>query len=223
VTILKFLGMLQNLWWQSYQFVGDPSYVLACKLKALKGDLRRWNNEVFGHVGKRKKALLEEIRELNSLLEDRGLDEEEKRKKMLLSIELERTLLCEEISWRQESRAIWLKDGNKNTKFFHRVANSNRRVNSIESLMVNGSLSSNPIVIKEHMINFNFKLFTESGGWRLFPEGLPMHSVGEEDCRWLEREFEESEVWEVVKHMKGDKAPAWMASLWVLLRPVGGC
>ena len=30
-------------------------------------------------------------------------------------------------------------------------------------------------------------------------------------------------VWEVVKHMKGDKAPARMASLWVLLRPFGGC
>jgi hypothetical protein len=176
VTILKFLGMLQNLWWQSYQFVGDLSYVLACKLKALKGDLRRWNNEVFGHVGKRKKALLEEIRELNSLLEDRGLDEEEKRKKMLLSIELERTLLCEEISWRQESRAIWLKDGNKNTKFFHRVANSNRRVNSIESLMVNGSLSSNPIVIKEHMINFYFKFSLRAVAGGLFRR---LHSVGE--------------------------------------------
>jgi hypothetical protein len=42
-------------WWQSYQFVGDPSNVLARKLKALKGELRRWNNEVFGHVEKKKK------------------------------------------------------------------------------------------------------------------------------------------------------------------------
>jgi hypothetical protein len=99
----KFEGFLDqvSLWWQSYQFVGDPSYVLDCKLKALKGDLRSWNNEVFGHVVKRKKALHEEIRELDRLQEDRGLDEEEKRKKMLLTMELERTLLCEEISWRQ--------------------------------------------------------------------------------------------------------------------------
>jgi exonuclease III len=59
-------------WWQSYQFVGDPSNVLARKLKALKGDLRRWNNEVFGHVEKKKKDLLEEIRELDRLEEERG-------------------------------------------------------------------------------------------------------------------------------------------------------
>jgi hypothetical protein len=206
---LKFEGFVEqvNLWWQSYQFDGDPSYVLACKLRALKGDLRRWNNEIFGHVGKRKKAFLEEIRDLDCFQEERGLDEEEKRKKMLLTMELERNLLCEEISWRQKSRALWLKEGDNNTKFFHRVANSNRRVNSIESLMVNGSLSSNPSEIKEHMIHFYSKLFTESSGWRPVPEGLPMHAIGEEDCRWLEREFEESEVWEVVRHMKSDKAP----------------
>jgi hypothetical protein len=137
---LKFEGFVEqvSLWWQSYQFVGDPSLVLARKLKALKGDLRRWNNKIFGYVGKRKNALFEEIRELDRLQEDRGLDEEEKRKKMLLTMELERTLLCEEISWRQKSRALRLKEGDKNTKFFHRVANSNRRVNSIESLMVDG-------------------------------------------------------------------------------------
>ena len=81
-------------WWQSYQFDGNPSYVLALKLKTLKGDLRRWNKEVFGHVGKRKKALLEEIRDLDSYEEVWGL-EEEKRKKELQSMELERLLLCE--------------------------------------------------------------------------------------------------------------------------------
>lgn len=28
-------------------FLGFPSYVLACKLKALKSDLKKWNKEVF--------------------------------------------------------------------------------------------------------------------------------------------------------------------------------
>jgi hypothetical protein len=102
-------------WWQSCQFDGNPSYVLARKLKTLKGDLRRWNKEVFGHVGKRKKALLEEIRELDSYVEVWGL-EEEKRKKELLSMELERLLLCEEISWHQKSRALWLKEGDERTQ-----------------------------------------------------------------------------------------------------------
>jgi hypothetical protein len=151
-------------WWQSYQFVGDPSNVLARKLKALKGELRRWNNEVFGHVEKNKKDLLEEIRELDSLEENRDLDDKEKKKKLLLTMELERLLLCEEISWHQKSRAIWLKEGDKNTKFFHRVANSNRRNNSIDSLNVNGPLTYNHKEIKEHIVQFYSRLFSDSCG-----------------------------------------------------------
>jgi hypothetical protein len=38
-------------WWSSYTFAGTPSFVLAQKLKALKGDLKVWNKEVFGDVG----------------------------------------------------------------------------------------------------------------------------------------------------------------------------
>jgi hypothetical protein len=33
-------------WWDSYYFEGNSSYVLARKLKALKGDLKKWNVEM---------------------------------------------------------------------------------------------------------------------------------------------------------------------------------
>jgi hypothetical protein len=49
----------------SYEFFGLPSYILGNKLKALKTDLKKWNEEVFGEVGKKKKELLEGIRELD--------------------------------------------------------------------------------------------------------------------------------------------------------------
>jgi hypothetical protein len=37
----------------------------------------------------------------------------------------------------------------KNTKFFHRVANSNRKYNSIENLVINGDISSSLVEIME--------------------------------------------------------------------------
>jgi hypothetical protein len=37
------------------------SFVLARKLKALKIDLTKWNEEVFGNVARKKRNLLEEF------------------------------------------------------------------------------------------------------------------------------------------------------------------
>lgn len=51
-------------WWSSYKFIGTPSFILACKLKALKQDLKKWNLEVFGHIDNQKSTLLEELQEL---------------------------------------------------------------------------------------------------------------------------------------------------------------
>ena len=43
----------------------------------------------------------------------------------------------EEVSWRQKSRETWLKEGDRNTRFFQRMANSNRRRNSIRNISIN--------------------------------------------------------------------------------------
>ena len=41
-------------WWDSYQFQGTPSYRMAMKLKALKADLKKWNELEFRNVAVKK-------------------------------------------------------------------------------------------------------------------------------------------------------------------------
>ena len=45
--------------------------------------------------------------------------------------------------------------------FFHKMANSNRRNNGIESLMVDGNLSSNPGMIADCITQFFMNLYSE--------------------------------------------------------------
>jgi hypothetical protein len=90
----------------------------------------------------RKNKLMEDLCALDRLDEQRGLAPEEKIRKYEVIRDLENSTLQEEISWQQKSRVLWLKEGDKCTNFFHRIANSNRRSNAIESLSVNGSISS---------------------------------------------------------------------------------
>jgi hypothetical protein len=80
---LKLEGFVEQVktWWMSYSFQGSPSYVLACKLKALKADLKKWNEDVFGYVGKKRKDPMDSIREIYFIVEGRVLTEEERIKK----------------------------------------------------------------------------------------------------------------------------------------------
>ena len=186
-------------------FEGSPSFVLAKKLQALKGEIKKWNSEVFGNVGARNKAWAEELELLDSYEEDKGFSEEgfQERRRGLVS-DLEASLLQEEICWRQKSRIRWLKEGDKCTKFFHQVANANQRTNSIESLSVNGSLTSDPDIISSHIVNFYESLFSEPISWRPRLDNLEFEVLSVNEAASLEDPFEEREV---IKGMDGDKAP----------------
>jgi hypothetical protein len=97
---LKEEGYVEKVrnWWGSFSFVGSPSIVLAKKLRALKGVIKRWNLEEFGNVGARNKEWTEELELLDRNEEGRGLSEEEKERRRVLARDLEASLLQEEIS-----------------------------------------------------------------------------------------------------------------------------
>ena len=71
--------------------------------------------------------------------------------------------MLKEICWRQKSRVVCIKEGDKkNTKFFHHMANSHRRFNSIDKLMVDGVLSSDQGSIKECITRFYTQVYSEN-------------------------------------------------------------
>lgn len=85
---------------------------------------------------------MDEIQELDAIAEERSLFDKEKVRKAEISSDMERIILFEEVILRQKLRALWLREGDKNTKFFHQVTNLNRRNNSIVSLVVDGFVLS---------------------------------------------------------------------------------
>jgi hypothetical protein len=102
---LKAEGFMEQVkkWWEAYQFYGTPSYILAHKLKALKLDLKRWNEEVFGNVSFKRKLLFEKLTEMDVLAETRPLSAAEKSQRENLVADLEKQSLMEKICWWQKS------------------------------------------------------------------------------------------------------------------------
>ena len=109
---------------------------------------------------------MDEIEETRTLLEG------EQRERDQAKADLERIMLMDEISWRKKSRLLCLKEGDKNIKFFHRLANSHRCNNTIGRLVVDGEEINNQDTVKEKIVEFYKALYSESSIRRPSLDGM---------------------------------------------------
>ncbi|XP_074299051.1 uncharacterized protein LOC141630071 [Silene latifolia] len=90
-------------------------------------ELQVWKRVSIGKIVKSIASKRSQIARLN----ESGRSIEEVRKRRKLVKEVADLCLQEEQFWRQRSRALWLKDGDKNTSFFHKQAGQRKAKNFI--------------------------------------------------------------------------------------------
>ena len=83
-------------------------------------------------------------------------------------------------------RVLCLREGDSNTKSFHRMANSNRRNNSIDNLNIDGVLTSDQEVIDDGIAWFYKSLYLEDKLHRPHLDVLNFSSISEDKAGWLE-------------------------------------
>ena len=117
---------------------GSASFRLTAKLKELKQKSKVWNKEVFGNLECNKDAALQQVEYWDRVEGERSLTVEELACKKEAKEGYAKWVDLEEAHWRQASRELWLKAGNRNTEYFHRMASAHRRANYMDRIKING-------------------------------------------------------------------------------------
>ncbi|XP_027184038.1 uncharacterized protein LOC113782345 [Coffea eugenioides] len=201
----SFLEVIQHNW--QVDFMGDPLYVLAAKLRKLKKVLREWSKHEFGDIFEMVKVAEQEVIQAeNCFDEDPSVQHQiclSERRARLIQAQAN-----EDSFWRQKARIRWLADGDKNSKFFHATVAERRSKSVIHRIKSSGRdwLCSEEDIGRE-AVSFFQGLFSDQSGTNNF-HGLDVipKVVTERDNDELERFPSLEEVKEVVFSMDADSA-----------------
>ncbi|RVW65252.1 putative ribonuclease H protein [Vitis vinifera] len=216
---------LLRSWWQGMVVSGRASYKLATKLKGMKQKLKTWNREVFGNLESNKLAALQQVDYWDhgedvysfepavsvdywdQVESERRLSEEEFARKKEAKEGYAKWVKMDEIHWRQLSRELWLREGDKNTGYFHRMANAHQRRHTMERVKISGVWLSEECTVRTGIVDAFHRLLTEDSEWKADIGGVNLNRISQQEADILELPFMEEEVHSALRDMNGDKAP----------------
>ena len=201
-----FKELIRN-WWQETVVRGSASFRLSEKLKVLKQKLKIWNREEFGNLESNKEAAMQQVDFWDRVEEERSLSMEESACKKEAKEAYAKWVELEETHWRQVSRELWLKEGDRNTRFFHRMASAHRRANHMDRIKINGITMTEERDVREGIVKAFKQQFSESPEWKADIGGLSFNQICVQEAEMLETPFSEEEVLTALMEMNGDKAP----------------
>eukprot|EP00253_Pinus_taeda_P006854 PITA_06854 len=180
------------------------------KIQSLKKTAKEWQSQ---KIKQEKQELLNIQKELDSIITSssfHSLSFEKKNHIRILEERKHMLLLREEASWRLKCRALWLKEGDRNTKFFHNFANA-RRINSIWKIEDgNGGFlySQNDITIEAtRFFQEQYKRNQSNANDMLWAAELMPEMFDEPAYENFIKPVSEEELLAAIKSSKKDKSP----------------
>ncbi|PNY09246.1 cysteine-rich receptor-like protein kinase [Trifolium pratense] len=125
--------------WNSFQMDGWGGFVLKEKFKLIKGALKEWHKTHVRNLPSRNDSLKDRVSVLDQKGEEEDLSVDEIAELHGATADIfSLSRLHTSISW-QQSRSLWLKEGDANSKYFHSVLAGRRRRNAISVIQVGGN------------------------------------------------------------------------------------
>ncbi|GKV35106.1 hypothetical protein SLEP1_g43419 [Rubroshorea leprosula] len=108
---------------------------------------------------------------------------------------------------RQKSRKTWLREGDNNTKFFHRCVRGRKRRNEINCIQVKGQQLTEVDEVKEGVASYFEDMFKDEGWERPTLDGIHFNKISQAESCMLSTKFTEEEIYKAVWDCDSSKAP----------------
>lgn len=164
-----------------------------------------WDRTHFGSVRRKIKELRKKLENLQKLPQGEWVVEEARS----VENELNQCLKLEETMWYQRSRVLWLKDGDRNSSFFHKKASQRKQRNTIRQIInEDGVCFTKRKDIEKIMVNYFQELFKSEGshGTEAVVNAVNTR-VTKHMNDLLTRPFTENEIVKALRQMHPSKAP----------------
>lgn len=175
-------------------------------MKEIKSRLKEWNASEFGHIDHSIATLKEKIHELDLISNKKQLSDTEIADRRTAQSDLWTWLKRKETFWAQNSRSKWLREGDKNPKYFHALASTRKRKYRMSSLSANGITVEDPASIQREAVSFFKKIFHEEFSHRPIFSGLNFKILTPTQVEGLTAPFSRAEIDEAVDSCNAQKA-----------------
>ena len=108
----------------------------------------------------------------------------------------------------------WLKEGDNNSNYFHRLINHRRRQNVIQGLLIDGVWVHDPSSVKNAALHYFKDRFSEENYTRPTLDGVQFPSLGQREKESLVARFSELDIKSAVWDYGGDKNPFLKECAW---------
>jgi hypothetical protein len=163
----------------------------------LRKKARGWSINVEAEIKKRKKALSEEYERLDVKAETTDLSRQKKDRLKKVAGEMDNIWEIEETKARQRARERNILEGDKNTKYFHAVANQRRRKTTVHTMESPDEIVESTVEIIEVAAQYYKELFKFEPRSNIKLSGdffSDEEKVSSDEREVLERRFSEEEI-----------------------------
>ncbi|XP_057425669.1 uncharacterized protein LOC130719035 [Lotus japonicus] len=145
-------------WWDSAIVEGWSGFVLQSKLKGLRVKIREWRKKKGSWGVEKIKILEESLNDIMQRMENEGVSENLRRDRLVILEDLWKEYRVEERTWLAKSRLRWMKEGDRKSRYFHKVCKVKMAKKNLSQLEFGGRVLEDPNEIKE-AIKQHFQTF----------------------------------------------------------------